>query len=153
MKTNPFTVARGKVATIGECIDALIEAFSLPGSADTMGEYILERALEKVKERRPERQVEWDEVMGRLNKMFPPAIPEETLSQTYANSVEAAHLVEGHFKKTGETFHSAGSNVWVLNHDEKNYSMTSIPSSNIPRYLRDRETVTVAEVYADLFQI
>jgi hypothetical protein len=156
MKTNPFIEARSKVATIGDCINALIEAFSLPNSADTLGEYILERALEKVKERLPERQKEWNEVMARLYEMYPPIVEKDVSndkSDTYADTLDAAHELEAHFRKLGEPHHSAWSQVWVLKRALRTYSMQIIPSSNVPKYLIDGEYTTPGIVYAALLQI
>lgn len=53
-------------AKYGELIEAVANAFS--GYADTMGEYILSQALEKVTERMPEREKESAEMLKRLQE-------------------------------------------------------------------------------------
>jgi hypothetical protein len=69
MKNNPFTKARRdkRIKTIGQAIDALVEAFSAEDSGDIMGSYILEQAAAEAKKRQPQRQAEWDAVMARID--------------------------------------------------------------------------------------
>lgn len=65
--TEAFENARySENAKYGELIEAVANAFS--GYADTMGEYILSKALEKVTERIPKREKESEEMLKRLQE-------------------------------------------------------------------------------------
>ena len=140
---NPFKVARSKFKTIGEVIDALTEAFSEEGSADIMGAYMLEMAAKAAEARRPERQVEWDEVMARIDESKKKADAEAALMK--------AHSLETHFRQHGTPHHSAGSQQWEIGCAGNLISMDIWPKSNIPRYRCNGAELTTAQAWELLF--
>ena len=77
----------------------------------------------------------------------------KTDSPTYADTLDAAHALEAHFRATGTPHHSGLTQNWWLEIEGYKACMSIYPNSSVPRYLVNGLNVAPAGVYAVFCQI
>ena len=77
----------------------------------------------------------------------------KTDSPTYADTLDAAHALEAHFREAGTPRHSCLTQNWWLEIEGYKACMSLYPQSCIPRYLLNGYSATPAQVYAVFCQI